>query len=374
MCGGSAGFVNNRSDFDSSISLTYQVKQSVTAYDGRLYNLCVRGDESVFATVGLPQPASTGTRPVIKLWRSDCKPLQAYAGYSAHEGFIHSLSFLDSSSLLASCAASLCVYDYEKKTVLSSVAASSPFTCMTTSSGSITAKGVAGSSAWQQIYCSTRGNDLLCYDLRQKFYDLRVSADFPLPTADAQPEHPVAICALAACEDLYIALAWTNGVVRILSQRVGSPIFEWHAHTHPIAKLAFIGTKKLLTACVDGSISVWDLTASGTPSLSARFVNMNAIKNARTLSVVDFATGLDVFAAVGDTMMFCNDVDLREYDTTGGETVHMYTMNGNALCDGITSMPLTKLNLCVNAICPLRRIALCGSDDGKLYVVQSRIC
>ena len=83
---------------------------------------------------------------------------------------------------------------------------------------------------------------------------------------------------------------------------------------------------------------------------------------------------VDEIVAVGDTMMFCNDVDLREYDTTGSETVHMYTMNGNALCDGITSMPLTKLNLCVNAICPLRRIALCGSDDGKLYVVQSRVC
>lgn len=373
MCGGSAGFVNNRSDFDSSISLTYQVKQSLTAYDGRLYSLAVRKDESIFATVGLSQQAGVSAKPLIKLWRSDCKPLQAYAGYNCHEGFVHSLSFLDSSSLLASCAASLCVYDYEKKVVLSTVQDSSPFTCMTTSSGSITAKGVAGSSAWQQIYCSTRSNDLLCYDLRQKFYDLRVSADLPLPQTESSADHPVFICALAACEDLYIALAWTNGVVRILSQRVGSPIFEWHAHSHAIAKLVFIGTKKLLTACVDGSISVWDLNSSGTPSLSARFVNMSAIKNANTISVVDFATGLDVFAAVGDTMMFCNDVDLREYETSSGETVHMYSMNGNALCDGITSMPLTKLNLCVNAICPLRRIALCGSDDGKLYVVQSHV-
>ena len=52
----------------------------------------------------------------------------------------------------------------------------------------------------------------------------------------------------------------------------------------------------------------------------------------------------------------------------------MYSMNVHALCDGITSAPLSKLNMCVNVMCPLRRIALCGSEDGKLFVVQWRVC
>lgn len=359
------------------MNLTFQVKQSITAYESCLYGISIRGDESVFATVGLNQLTGVSSKPILKFWRSDHKPLQPFASFACHDNYVHSLSFLDSAPLLASCSSQLCVVDYEKKVLLSTVKPSSPFTCMVTSSSSITAKGVAGSSAWQQIFCATRNSDLICYDLRQKFYDVRVCANFPFASrVDASPENhvPAFICAIASCEDLYIAVAWNTGVVRILSQRVGSPIFEWHAHSRAIAKLEFIGTTKLLTACVDGSVSVWELSSGNTPSLYARFVNLNAIKNANTISVVDFGMGLDVVSAVGDSLLSCNDVDLREYSQSSEETVHMYSMNAHALCDGITSAPLSKLNMCVNVMCPLRRIALCGSEDGKLFVVQLRVC
>ena len=80
--------------------------------------------------------------------------------------------------------------------------------------------------------------------------------------------------------------------------------------------------------------------------------------------------GLGVVATLGDNIYANNELDLRDYMIQNNGDVQVLPLNPNSLCDGITSSPLNKLYLSTNCICPMRRIALCGSENGKLYVVQ----
>ena len=221
MVGGSAGYVNNRSDFESPILLSNQVKQSIDVYEGIMYGITVSSDESLFATVGVDSNTTNQTPQIIKLWKSDHKPLVPYRSFVAHDSYIHSLDFLPSSPLLASCSSQLCIYDYTKNTLVSQCKSmTGPFTCMASSATSVTAKGVAGSYSWQQLYCATRTNEVLCYDIRQKFYDAKLSASFPCSNHLDQPRltptgesHTIpVISAIATFEDSYFCIGWSNGL------------------------------------------------------------------------------------------------------------------------------------------------------------------
>lgn len=127
---------------------------------------------------------------------------------------------------------------------------------MTSSAVSVTGKGVNGTTVWQQIFCGTRTNEIICYDVRQKFYDARLCAVFPLVPDLRQVAPPTegsatpALCAITTLEDQFICAAWTNGVVDILSQRMGTPVVRWQAHTRAVAKLQFISNRHVITACV----------------------------------------------------------------------------------------------------------------------------
>lgn len=379
MCGGSAGFLNNRSDFDTPLTLSNQVKQVIDVYEGTMYGITVCSDESLFATVGVDANTTSQVPQIIKIWKCDHKPLIAYRSFVAHDSYVHSLEFLPSSPLLASCSNNLCVYDYSKNTLVSQCKSpSGPFTCMASSATSVTAKGVAGSYAWQQLYCATRNSEVICYDIRQKFYDARISASFPCmnhgdylrPTVSGDQHMTPFISAIATFEDRYFCIGWSNGYVQIMSQRIAGCVSEWQAHVKAIAKITFISHNKVLTTCIDGSLSVWELRSNETPKLFAKFVNLPAISNVHTVSVTDYGMGLGVVATMGDHVYCSNDMDLRDYMMKNERDVQLFSFSSNPLCDGITSNPLSKLYLSTNCICPLRRIALCGSDNGKLYVVQ----
>ena len=379
MVGGSAGYVNNRSDFESPILLSNQVKQSIDVYEGIMYGITVSSDESLFATVGVDSNTTNQTPQIIKLWKSDHKPLVPYRSFVAHDSYIHSLDFLPSSPLLASCSSQLCIYDYTKNTLVSQCKSmTGPFTCMASSATSVTAKGVAGSYSWQQLYCATRTNEVLCYDIRQKFYDAKLSASFPCSNHLDQPRltptgesHTIpVISAIATFEDSYFCIGWSNGLIQILSQRIAGCVFEWQAHLKAIAKIVFISKNKLVTICIDGAISVWKLLPNETPSVIARFVNLPSVSNVHTVSISNYGMGLGVVATLGDNIYANNELDLRDYMIQNNGDVQVLPLNPNSLCDGITSSPLNKLYLSTNCICPMRRIALCGSENGKLYVVK----
>lgn len=379
MCGGSAGFLNNRSDFDTPLVLSNQVKQIVDVYESSLYSIVVRSDEALFATVGVESNTTSQTPQIIKIWKSDHKPLVASRSFVAHDSYVHSIDFLPSSSLLVSCSNQLCVYDYSKNVLVSQCKSpTAPYTCMAPSATSITAKGVAGSYAWQQLYCGTRSNDVVCYDIRQKFYDTKISATFPcanhadsLRMSTSSDMHILPfISAIATFEDSYFCVGWSNGYVQIMSQRIAGCLFEWQACLRAVVKISFIDRNKILITCIDGSISVWKLLPNQTPKLFAKFVNLPAINNRNSISFTDYGTGLGVVATMGDHVYCSNDLDLRDYMMRNDGEVQVFNMNAAPLCDGITSSPLSRVHLTANCVCPLRRIALCGSEQGKLYVVQ----
>lgn len=375
MVGGSAGFQNNRSDLDSAVVLKNQVKLTMSAYEGCIYGIVTRGDESVFATVGMDTGA--GNSPCVTVWRSDRKPLVPICSFGIHQTHIHSLAFLSSCPLLVSCSDKLVICDYERKTVLSVVdSPRGPFTCMTSSAVSVTGKGVNGTTVWQQIFCGTRTNEIVCYDVRQKFYDARLCGVFPLVPDLRQVAPPTeglatpVLCAITTLEDQFICAAWTNGVVDILTQRMGTPLVRWQAHTRAVAKLQFISHKYLITACVDGRICVWELQGTKEPLLYAEYTGLSTITNAHTICVTACGSDVGVTAAGGDVLLSNTDLDLREYMNLPENRGKQYPLTPAVVTDGITSAPLSKLRLCVMAVCPLRRIALCGSEDGKLYVIQ----
>ena len=375
MVGGSAGFQNNRSDLDSAVVLKNQVKLTMSAYEGCIYGIVTRGDESVFATVGMDTGA--GNSPCVTVWRSDRKPLVPICSFGIHQTHIHSLAFLSSCPLLVSCSDKLVICDYERKTVLSVVdSPRGPFTCMTSSAVSVTGKGVNGTTVWQQIFCGTRTNEIVCYDVRQKFYDARLCGVFPLVPDLRQVAPPTeglatpVLCAITTFEDQFICAAWTNGVVDILTQRMGTPLVRWQAHTRAVAKLQFISHKYLITACVDGRICVWELQGTKEPLLYAEYTGLSTITNAHTICVTACGSDVGVTAAGGDVLLSNTDLDLREYMNLPENRGKQYPLTPAVVTDGITSAPLSKLRLCVMAVCPLRRIALCGSEDGKLYVIQ----
>ena len=371
MVGGSAGFLNNRTDFDTPITLMNQVKHTVHAYEGCLYGIVSRGTESLFGTVGNELLGGQSV-PVIKLWKSDRRPLAAICSFRGHTSFVHSLQFLPSAPLLASCSDKLCVYDINKQQMLTQCAAEgTAFSCMTSSAVSITAKGVDGSAAWQQLYCATKANEVVCYDVRQKFYDVRVSARFPFAVHSAvktAAEIPL-ICAIATFSNEMFAIAWNCGIIEVFQQRVATPLFQWQAHYCHVVKLTFLGKTKLLSAGVDGSVSVWNL-GEAKPTLFAKLTGLSTIGSAYGLSVTDYGSGPGLMYANGDSVYTCNDLDVREYMNAADATPQVLMMNPTVLCDGITAKPLSNLRLCANVACPLRRIALCGSENGNLYVVQ----
>ena len=86
--------------------------------------------------------------------------------------------------------------------------------------------------------------------------------------------------------------------------------------------------------------------------------------------MTDYGSGPGLMYANGDSVYTCNDLDVREYMNAADATPQVLMMNPTVLCDGITAKPLSNLRLCANVACPLRRIALCGSENGNLYVVQ----
>ena len=371
MVGGSAGFLSNRADFDTPMTLTNQIKATVHVYDGCLYGIVSRGNEALFATVGNELIAGQSL-PIVKMWKSDRRPLAPFCSFGGHASFVHSFQFLPSAPLLASCSDKLCVFDYQKQQLLTQCSGSSGFTHMASSAMSITAKGVDGSASWQQLYCTTKGNEVVCYDVRQKFYDVLVSARFPfaarVSTIRTPTETPV-LCALTTFSNEFFATAWNSGVIEVFAQRVATPLFRWQAHACHVVKLVFLERSKLLSAGTDGSVFVWNLAGTA-PKLFAKLGGLATIGSAYGLSVTEYGSGLGVMYANGDSMFACNDLDLREYMNVGGMDVQTLTMSSNVLCDGITTKPLSNLKLCANAACPLRRIALCGSESGNLYVVQ----
>lgn len=77
-----------------------------------------------------------------------------------------------------------------------------------------------------------------------------------------------------------------------------------------------------------------------------------------------------VTAASGDVLLSNTEMDLRDYTVSPDERLQTFSLKSSAVSDGITANPLSKLRLGVTSLCPMRRIALCGSDDGKLYVLQ----
>ena len=351
------------------------MKLTVSAYEGCVYGIVTRRDESVFATVGMDTGA--GTTPCISVWRSDRKPLVPVCSFGIHQSHIHSMAFLSSCPLLVSCSDKLVIFDYERKTVLSVVdSPRGPFTCMTSSAVSVTGKGVNGTTVWQQIFCGTRTNEIICYDVRQKFYDARLCAVFPLVPDLRQVAPPTegsatpALCAITTLEDQFICAAWTNGVVDILSQRMGTPVVRWQAHTRAVAKLQFISNRHVITACVDGRICVWELHGPKEPVLYAEYTGLTTITNAHTICVTACGADVGVTVAGGDFLLSNTDLDLREYMNLPENRGKQYHLSPVAVTDGITSAALSKLRLCVMVVCPLRRIALCGSEDGKLYVIQ----
>ena len=371
MVGGSAGFLSNRADFDTPMTLTNQIKTTVHVYDGCLYGIVSRGNEALFATVGNELIAGQSL-PIVKVWKSDRRPLAPFCSFGGHASFVHSFQFLPSAPLLASCSDKLCVFDYQKQQLLTQCGGGSGFTHMASSAMSITAKGVDGSASWQQLYCTTKGNEVVCYDVRQKFYDVLVSARFPFAarvSAIRTPTETPVLCALTTFSNEFFATAWNSGVIEVFAQRVATPLFRWQAHACHVVKLAFLERSKLLSAGTDGSVFVWNLAGTA-PKLFAKLGGLATIGSAYGLSVTEYGSGLGVMYANGDSMFACNDLDLREYMNVGGMDVQTLTMSSNVLCDGITTKPLSNLKLCANAACPLRRIALCGSESGNLYVVQ----
>ena len=376
MVGGSAGFQSNRSDLDSAISLYNHVKLTMPVYSGCMYGIVTSKDEAMFATVGVNSAMSDNHS--VTVWRSDRKPLAPLCSFSTHKTFVHSMVFLESCPLLLSCSDKLVICDYEQRVILSTVESPrGPFTCMTSSSVSVTGKGVNGTLGWQQIFCGTRTNEIVCYDIRQKFYDARLCAVFSLTPDTHQVGHPgdntshiPMLCAVTTLADKYICAAWTNGVVDVLSQRVGTPLLHWQAHTMAVVKLQFLSEKRLLTACKDGSICVWELRGTEKPVMVVKFTGLNALLNGHTLCVTECGTDLTVMAIGGDVLLSNSDMDLREYSHVEFGGVQSYVMKADQVCDGITGTALNKLRLGVMAVCPMRRIALCGSEDGKLYVIQ----
>ena len=375
MVGGSAGYQSNRNDLETVMVLQNQVKMSTSVYSGSMYAIVTREDEAMFATAGTETGVNAGQ--VVTLWRSDRKPLQPMCSFSTHQSPVHSMSFLFSCPLLVSCSDKLVICDYEHKVVLSVVSPPrGAFTCMTTSAVSVTGKGVNGGTAWQQVFCGTRSNEIVCYDIRQKFYDARLCAVFPLTPVMSQPSSPQEamqvpmLCSITTLEDRYICAAWTNGIVDILSQRVGTPIIRWRAHARAVTKLQFLGHTRLLTACADGSISVWELCGSKIPKLTAQFTGLGALPNPHSLCVTECGMDVTVTAASGDVLLSNTEMDLRDYTVSPDERLQTFSLKSSAVSDGITANPLSKLRLGVTSLCPMRRIALCGSDDGKLYVLQ----
>lgn len=371
MVGSSAGFLSNRADFDTPMTLVNQIKTTVHVYDGCLYGIVSRGNEALFATVG-NELISGQAMPVVKVWKSDRRPLAPFCSFGGHSSYVHSFQFLPSAPLLASCSDKLCVFDYQKQQILTQCGGGSGFTHMASSAMSITAKGVDGSASWQQLYCTTKGNEVVCYDVRQKFYDVLVSARFPFAARVSSirvPGETPVLCALTTFSNEFFATAWNSGVIEVFEQRVATPLFRWQAHSCHVVKLVFLERSKLLSAGADGSVNVWNL-AGTTPRLFAKLGGIASIGSAYGLSVTEYGSGLGVMYANGDAMFACNDLDLREYMNAGGMDVQTLTMSPSVLCDGITTKPLSNLKICANAACPLRRIALCGSESGNLYVVQ----
>ena len=375
MIGASPGYFSGRCDIDIPFSLQYALKEKQHIYDNTLYAIKSHKNENLFVTAGIDTVNGT-SQNIVKLWKFDKRPLKSFSGFTAHDSHVHSLSFL-SNSLIAACAATLSVYNYETNQFIYHNHLSK-YTSMFTSTDTITGNGVGTYVPYQQIYTSSIYGDIFCNDLRERSNDITVVARWKLtPTWARYNDYTTYITVLTCYQNVYIIAGWNDGYISILDQRTGACLYKFKAHTKEIRSIEFLSRTRMLTSASDGSISIWSL--HGLQNNLYNDINsyvfislesMPSISSQLSLSLLSSSSSFTLYGAANNSIYSCSIDNKLIFDPEPTQIpLHLQTKK-NKVLDGITQTPLSKLRLNSLELCPLRRIMLAGGDEGDVFIIQ----
>ncbi|KAK8803497.1 hypothetical protein WA158_001191 [Blastocystis sp. Blastoise] len=375
MVGGCSGYSAGRCDIDMPINLQYSVKQKINAYDTSIYQVKSHFNERLFVTAGI-ESSSVGNQNVVKLWKFDKRPLKSHISLTSKESRIHSLDFIASSDFLVSCASTLSVYNYVSEQFIYHNK-SSKYTSMICSSDSITGGGVGNYTPYQQIYTSSYNYDIYCFDLREKSNDISTVARWQLLPIWSTYESRPTISVMANYQDMYIILGWTDGYISILDQRTGSCLHKFAAHNREIKKIQFLSSSRMITCSIDGSINIWSLQRIQdsidqkiSPHIFISLSSYPSINSSSCVSILPSTSAFSVYGAINNHIYTSTIENKLIFDPEPEQLPIYLQTKSNNVCDGITLAPLSKLKLNCIDLCPLRRLAISGNDEGDLYIIQ----
>jgi len=293
-------------------SVVFQTK----AHQGLIKSLAVSDTEGTLATAGHDCQ--------VKLWSLTKRTLALRQTYAGHRRPVHSLTFADCSTRVASSDNTIHVWDAETLSLH---------------------YHLKYSAQYRAVQCIDGGTNLIASTIlpRLCYIDLSnglVVHEWGLP-------HGKTTSMAVSDSGNWLAVGNDGGMVAMLDIRNGCIAIKWKAHEGPVLKLRALGSDGLVSSSTDKSVSVWSGMAAAEPLL-VKFIrgHSDAVTNVAVL-------GGGLLSSSGSRVGI---VPMRQ--ERGVVQVNAAKL-ANTRADRIT---------CLSAM-PLHRWFIAGSEEGLLKVI-----